>query len=84
MRRAARNNGAVFVNKRDTITAKKMVVQCESYLTVGMKGMSGRKGLTSHHKEENRKYKPDPDYNLLKSILKSDADFYMKNNPEKA
>jgi glycosyltransferase involved in cell wall biosynthesis len=77
LRRAVKNNGAEFINKRSIRTATKIIVMCDQYLSVGMKGMPGRVGLTSHHNIDNKKYKKDEDSKLLKSILKSDADFYL-------
>jgi hypothetical protein len=81
IRRAERNNGAEFFYRNISKKATKMTILSERYLTVGMKGMPGRKGLTSHHNIENKKYKKDLDHNLLKSILKSDARFYLELFP---
>jgi hypothetical protein len=78
IRRAERNSGAVFFNRKVHVQATKITVMSENYLSVGMKGMNGRKGLTSHHDPENKKYQTDEDGNLLKSILKSDAQFYLE------
>jgi hypothetical protein len=78
MRRADRHAGAEYFYANIPIKARKLVATCEKYITVGMKGMPGRKGLTTHHNIENRKYKVDIGGNLLKSILKSDADFYQQ------
>jgi len=78
VRRADRQNGAEYFFRAIPIKASKLKVVCENYLSVGMKGMPGRKGLTTHHNIENRKYKDDVGGNLLKSILKTDADFYQK------
>lgn len=78
IKRAERRNGAEFVRSKIVDKGKKLIVRCPEYLTVGMKGLPGRKGLTSHHAVSNTKYKIDKGGNLLKSILKKDAEFYMK------
>jgi hypothetical protein len=78
IRRADRHTGAEYFYTNIPTKVTKLVVTCEKYITVGMKGMPGRKGLTTHHNIENRKYKVDVSGNLLKSILKSDADFYQQ------
>lgn len=58
--------------------SKKMIVYCDKYLTMGMKGMPGRIGLTTHHNKTNAKYKDDVDCKLLKSIINKDFDLYSK------
>jgi hypothetical protein len=78
IRRAHRKQGAEFCNGLIPIVATKSTVVCDKYLTVGMKGMPGRKGLTTAQDASNKKYKKDPDYNLLKSIIKKDIDFYLE------
>jgi hypothetical protein len=77
IKRANKQRGARFANERAVTKGTKMVVKCDKYLTVGMKGMSGRKGLTTHHNEDNHKYKKDTDGRLLSSILKMDAEYYL-------
>jgi len=78
VKRADRRNGAEHVVSKRSIEGRKLIVRCEEYLSVGMKGLPGRKGLTTHHNENNGKYKMDPDYKLLKSIIKDDLQFYLK------
>jgi len=78
LRRAEVRKGAEFFTTNVSAKATKLVVTCEKYISVGMKGLPGRKGLTTHHNIDNRKYKDDVGGNLLKSILKLDADFYQK------
>jgi len=78
MKRALRKQGAEIIIQRTPVTAKKTTLIIEDYLTVGMKGMPGRKGLTTAHNQENKKYKKDEDYKLLKSILKEDVKFYLE------
>lgn len=78
IKRADRKSGAEYVVTKNVVQGQKLIVRCEEYLTVGMKGMSGRAGLTTHHDENNGKYKGDIGGNLLKSILKEDANFYLK------
>jgi hypothetical protein len=80
VRRANKKSGAEFFTQNVSIKGTKMLVACDTYLSVGMKGMPGRKGLTTQHEISNQRYKIDAGHNLLKSILKSDAFFYMKNN----
>lgn len=81
IRRAERHQGAEFCNTKATVQGTKVVVNCDSYITIGMKGLPGRKGLTTHHDINNKKYKKDAGWKLLKSILKKDADFYMELFP---
>jgi len=83
-RKAQRNQGAFFITRKMDYTSKKLIVNCENYLAVGMKGMPGRQGKTSHHKEDNSRYKPDEGHKLLKSILKTDAEFYINYAQKKA
>jgi glycosyltransferase involved in cell wall biosynthesis len=78
IRRAEKKNGAEYIHDNVPAKAIKMIVKCDKYLSVGMKGMPGRAGKTSHQNKENRKYKEDINYNLLKSILKSDANYYLE------
>ena len=77
IRRAEGKRGAEYFYRNVLEKRTKLIVTCEKYITVGMKGMLGRKGLTTHHNIDNRKYKEDVGGNMLKSILKSDADFYL-------
>jgi hypothetical protein len=81
LKRVDKNNGAVMMTKKLPDKGTKSVVFCERYLTIGMKGMPGRKGLTTHHSEENQKYRSDPSSKLLKSILESDAEEYLRMFP---
>jgi hypothetical protein len=83
LKRAQRNQGARFLRQKG-ISASKMVIQREDYIVVGMKGLPGRKGLTTHHNIENQKYKDDPDYTLLKQTLKEDANLYINMSQNKA
>ena len=78
IRRADRKNGAEYIYENVSAKATKMIVRCDKYLSVGMKGMPGRVGKTTHQNKENRKYKDDVNYNLLKSILKTDVDYYLE------
>lgn len=80
-RRAERHQGASFVPKRKEYTSSKLIVNCERYFVVGMKGMPGRPGKTTHHKKDNNRYTSDKDYKLLKSIIKSDLEFYLRIPP---
>lgn len=80
LKRAERRNGAEFFTKNVPIKASKLLVLTDSYLTVGMKGQPGRKGLTTHHQADKQQYKEDVGHNLLKSILKSDSKFYIKED----
>ena len=80
VRRANRNMGAEYFTQNVPIKGVKKLVACDTYLSVGMKGMPGRKGLTTQHEISNQRYKIDAGYNLLKSILKTDADFYIKKS----
>lgn len=77
MRRAIKNNGAVLFSENNECTVSSMKVDCERYLSVGMKGMPGRKGFTTHHNPDKQGYKRDKNGNLLKSILKNDAEDYL-------
>jgi len=76
VKRAQRKQGAEFFYSNVPVIANKTTTVCKEYLTVGMKGMPGRKGLTSHHDPNKKAYKKDEGYNLLKSIIKKDIDFY--------
>lgn len=78
LRRARKKMGAEFVYEWSSSKATKLVIQCKEYLSVGMKGMPGRLGTTSHQNADNKKYKDDEDCNLLKSILKKDAEKYLE------
>ena len=78
LRKADKNYGAEYVNKWGPAKATKMVAHCDDYITMGMKGMPGRIGMTSHQNKNNRKYKEDVNHKLLKSILKSDMDCYLE------
>jgi hypothetical protein len=78
LKRAEKRNGAEFIKNRTSGKAEKLIVRCPEFLSIGMKGMPGRRGLTTHHLENNAKYKVDVNGNLLKSILKTDAEFYTK------
>jgi hypothetical protein len=80
IRRAEKNNGAEFFTQNTPVKATKKLVICDTYLSVGMKGLPGRKGLTTQHDIGNQRYKIDAGYKLLKSILKSDSDFYIKKS----
>lgn len=80
VRRADRNMGAEYFTQNAPVKGTKKLVACDTYLSIGMKGMPGRKGLTTQHEISNQRYKIDAGYNLLKSILKSDADFYIKKS----
>lgn len=77
LKRAERKQGAIFIKERKSMVAKKLIVQCDKYISVGMKGMPGRKGLTTHHNIDNKKYKKDVDNKMLKSILEKDAKYYL-------
>ncbi len=77
-RRALKKHGAEFICKKTESTGKKCIVNCDKFITIGMKGMPGRKGLTTHHDENNNKYKADPDYTLLKTIIKTDVQNYSE------
>ena len=77
IKRAEHLNGAEFVEETVKYTATKKIVHCKDSLFIGMKGLPGREGLTSHHNKTNGKYKPDPSSKLLKSILKKDAEDYL-------
>lgn len=77
IRRADKKTGAEYFMEYSTVEAVKTTVQCDRYLSIGMKGMPGRKGYTSHHNVDNRKYKKDESGKLLKSILKDDAKVYL-------
>jgi hypothetical protein len=78
LKRAQRKQGAVLFYTDVPDTAIKTTTVCTEYLTVGMKGMPGRKGQTTAHDPNNKKYKKDEGYNLLKSIIKKDIDFYLE------
>jgi len=78
LRKARINQGAMFVNKNVPIEGKKLIVNSDKYISIGMKGLPGRKGLTTHHNIDNKKYKKDVDRALLKSILKNDSEYYGK------
>ena len=78
LRRAEARRGAEFFTRNMVVKATKLAVTSEKYISVGMKGMPGRKGLTTHHNIDNRKYKDDVGGSLLKSILKEDAILYQK------
>jgi hypothetical protein len=75
-KRAETRRGAEFVPVQTTYQGTKLVVQTSEYISVGLKGLPGRMGLTSHHLESKSKYRPDPNYKLLKSILKEDFKKY--------
>lgn len=81
IRRAEKRLGAEYFMDTKTVQAVKLPVQSDVYLSVGMKGMPGRKGYTTHHNIENKKYKKDEDSKLLKSILKEDAQIYLELFP---
>ena len=76
LKKAERHYGAVLNIIKVPYTGKKVIVQCSEYITVSIKGLPGRKGLTTHHNEENKKYKKDIDRELIKSILKNDINYY--------
>jgi glycosyltransferase involved in cell wall biosynthesis len=78
IRRVEKRNGAEYIYDNVPTKATKIIVKCDKYLSVGMKGMPGRAGTTTHQNKENRKYKEDINCNLLKSILKSDANYYLE------
>jgi hypothetical protein len=77
LRRAEKKQGVEFIYRNVPITAKKLVVNCDKYITIGMKGLPGRKGLTTHHNKDNNKYKKDVEGALLESILKKDTKYYL-------
>jgi len=77
VRKAERKLGAELVNYKIPYMGKKLIVQCDKYISVGMKGMPGRKGYTTHHNLENKKYKKDSNKELLTSILKKDIEYYL-------
>jgi hypothetical protein len=77
-RRALTKRGADFIEKKVEQEGKKLIVHCDKYITIGMKGMPGRKGLTTHQDENNNKYKVDPDCTLLKTIVKADVQNYLE------
>jgi hypothetical protein len=76
-RRAERGRGAEFVDLQTPFKGTKLVVQATEYISVGLKGLPGRMGLTSHHQETKSKYQNDPGNRLLKSILKEDFSKYI-------
>ena len=78
IRKAERGQGSVFVYEKVPFKAKKLIVNCDKYISVGMKGMPGRKGLTTHQDINNRKYKEDINQELLKSIIKNDIEYYSE------
>lgn len=78
LRRAERKIGAEIIQEIVSCEVKKSIVQCENYLSVGMKGMPGRAGTTSHQNANNSRYKKDEGFIRLKSILKQDAEKYTK------
>jgi len=77
IKRATKKRGAEFIDRNISVKGSRLVVNCEKYITVGMKGLPGRKGLTTHHNVENKKYKKDENSELLKSILKNDVKYYL-------
>jgi hypothetical protein len=81
LKRARRGQGAKIIHDKIPAVARKSTVRCEEFITIGMKGMPGRKGLTSHHNIDNKKYKEDEGHNLLKSIIKKDIEFYLEFFP---
>jgi hypothetical protein len=81
LRRATKKSGAILFYETSPYVGKKVIVKTDKYFSVGMKGMSGRAGTTTHQNKENRKYKMDMDHKLLKSILKNDAEDYLELFP---
>ena len=77
IRRAERRKGAEYLDIQTSFKGTKLVVQTAEYISVGMKGLPGRMGLTSHHQETKAKYQSDPNYRMLKSILKEDITKYI-------
>jgi hypothetical protein len=77
IKRATKKRGAEFIDRNISVKGSRLVVNCEKYISVGMKGLPGRKGLTTHHNIENKKYKKDEGSELLKSILKNDVKYYL-------
>lgn len=76
-KRVSRGDAEIFY-EQESVKVEKLTYICEEYITVGMKGMPGRKGLTTHHIRTNPRYKLDNEGKLLKSILKEDAKFYLE------
>jgi len=81
LRRAQRGQGAEIIYEKVSTVTRKSTVRCDEFIAIGMKGMPGRKGLTSHHNKDNKKYKKDEGYKLLKSIIKKDVEFYLEFFP---
>jgi hypothetical protein len=77
IKRAERRKGAEYLDIQTSFKGTKLVVQTAEYISVGMKGLPGRMGLTSHHQETKAKYQSDPNYRMLKSILKEDITKYI-------
>jgi hypothetical protein len=75
--RARAKRGAEFVYDRKAKTVEKLIFRSPKIITMGMKGMVGKKGLTTAHNPDNRSFKHDPNYGLLKSILEEDAGAYV-------
>lgn len=76
IRRAQRNKGAVFANGVNRETFQKLRVVSPSRLVVGMKGVPGRKGLTSAQNPDNGKLRSDHDLKVLKSLIGRDVGLY--------
>jgi glycosyltransferase involved in cell wall biosynthesis len=77
VRKAQFGIAAEYIDKNTNDLGKKLIVDSGKYLSVGMKGLPGRKGLTSHHNPKNTRYKKDIDLSLIKSILKNDIEYYL-------
>lgn len=78
IKKAEKQQGATFVYEDYEYQANKLIVSCEKYITMGMKGMPGRLGLTTHHNIENRKYKKDEGKKFLESVVKKDMIYYTE------
>jgi len=81
LRKAQRGQGAKIIYDNVSVVGRKSIARCENFIAIGMKGLPGRKGTTTAHNADNKKYRKDIGYNLLKSIIKKDIEFYLEFFP---
>lgn len=76
--RAMKNRGCKLVIEKISRVGNKMALTLEPHLAIGVKGMPGRKGLTSAQNSANSRYQHDPQGSFLKSIIGNDFQHYER------